>query len=157
MMSYVSRVLQPGEQVRHTAELHWILYLPGLLLWVLGGIILILVPDPSTHWLANRLAVIAAWICFAIGAVQIAWAWFVSWITEIAVTNRRVIYKTGFIRRDTIEINMDKVESVEVRQSILGRILDYGHVYVRGTGQGDLAYIKFIAAPIELRNQIIAT
>jgi hypothetical protein len=59
--------------------------------------------------------------------------WFRWWITEIAVTNRRVIYKKGFIRRRTNEMNMDKVESVQVD---LGRMLDYGNVTILGTGEG---------------------
>ena len=54
------------------------------------------------------------------------------WITEIAVTDRRVIYKRGFITRHTVEMNMDKVASVDVDQSILGRMLDYGTVHVSG-------------------------
>ena len=90
------------------------------------------------------------------GLILLAKAWFDQWITEIGVTDRRVIFKKGFIRRDTIEINMDKVESVEVDQSILARLLDYGYVRVRGTGQGDLCKIKYVAQPIELRNHITA-
>ena len=60
------------------------------------------------------------------GVVRLAW--FIRWITEFAVTDRRVISKRGFIMRDTDEMNMDKVESVDVDQSILGRLLDYGTV-----------------------------
>ena len=80
-------------------------------------------------------------------------AWFDWWTTEIAVTDRRVITKTGFIRRKTTEMNMEKVESVDVDQSVLGRILDYGDVIVRGTGSG-LAPMRNIDAPLELRNHI---
>jgi hypothetical protein len=50
-------------------------------------------------------------------------AWFKQWTTEIVVTNHRVIYKKGFIRRHTAEMNMDKVESVAVDQTIMGRVL----------------------------------
>jgi uncharacterized membrane protein YdbT with pleckstrin-like domain len=64
-----------------------------------------------------------------------------------------VIYKTGFIQRRTNEMNMDKVESVQVDQSILGRILDYGTVVITGTGAG-LEALPGIARPIELRNSI---
>ena len=66
--------------------------------------------------------------------VSFLYAWFIRWITEIAVTDRRVIYKRGFITRHTVEMNMDKVASVDVDQSILGRMLDYGTVHVIGTG-----------------------
>jgi uncharacterized membrane protein YdbT with pleckstrin-like domain len=52
--------------------------------------------------------------------------WLQLRVTEIAATDRRVIYKKGLIRRQTNEMNMDKVESVQIDQSILGRMLDYG-------------------------------
>jgi uncharacterized membrane protein YdbT with pleckstrin-like domain len=88
-----------------------------------------------------------------VGIIMILRAWFYRWITEIAVTDRRVIYKTGFIRRQTNEMHMDKVESVRVDQSILGRILNYGDVTVLGTGEG-FETIRLIGHPLELRNQI---
>ena len=69
-------------------------------------------------------------------AVTLFRAWFARWITEIAVTDRRIIYKRGFIWRHTEEMNMDKVPSVDVDQSILGRMLDYGTIHVIGTGGG---------------------
>jgi uncharacterized membrane protein YdbT with pleckstrin-like domain len=80
---------------------------------------------------------------------------FRQWITEIAVTDRRIIYKRGFIRRVTAEMNMDKVESVDVTQSILGRLLDYGSIHVRGTGEG-IEHLHNIAHPVDLRNCITA-
>jgi len=155
-MSYVTRVLQPGEVVRYVAGLHWILYAPGILLWILASVIAILRPDPSLHWFLHWTAVVSAWLCFVIGVVLVAWAWFEWWTTETAVTDRRVIYKTGFIQRNTTEMHMDKVESVEVKQSILGRILDYGDVEIRGVGTG-FEPLRKIAHPLELRNHITAT
>ena len=59
---------------------------------------------------------------------------FWRWTTEIAVTNKRIIYKRGLITRHTAEMNMDKVASVDVKQSILGRIFDYGNVTVQAAG-----------------------
>jgi uncharacterized membrane protein YdbT with pleckstrin-like domain len=82
-----------------------------------------------------------------------------SWIrkvtTEVSVTNKRVIKKTGLIQRLTAEMNMDKVESVDVDQSILGRLLDYGTIVIRGTGSG-LEGLRYIAKPLALRSAIIA-
>ena len=85
-----------------------------------------------------------------------AFAWFVRWITEFAITDRRVIHKRGFIWRITAEMNMDKVETVDVGQSILGRLLDYGMIHVRGTGSGEGIIVKRIASPVALRNAITA-
>ena len=135
-MSYVQRVLQPGEIVRHTASVHWIIYWPGALCHARGNCgprcwARYLPATPGYTWLIGSprlLALIALYLLIR--------EWFKWWTTEIAVTNRRVIYKTGFIQRTTNEMNMDKVESVEVEQSILGRILDYGTVIITGTGAG---------------------
>jgi uncharacterized membrane protein YdbT with pleckstrin-like domain len=92
---------------------------------------------------------------FAIAALFLLMPeWFIWWTTEIAVTNHRIIYKTGLIRRDTVEILMDKVESVDVDQSIMGRLLDYGTVTVRGTGAA-FKPLQRVAHPIELRNHIM--
>jgi uncharacterized membrane protein YdbT with pleckstrin-like domain len=73
----------------------------------------------------------------------------------MAVTNHRVIYKRGFIRRHTVEMNMDKVETVDVDQSLLGRILGFGTIRVLGTGQG-IETLNRIGSPILLRNAITA-
>ena len=71
------------------------------------------------------------------------------------MTDRRVVYKRGFIKRHTIEMNMDKVESVDVDQSIMGRMLNYGDVTINGTGEG-LEPLHNIGAPLDLRNHITA-
>jgi uncharacterized membrane protein YdbT with pleckstrin-like domain len=86
-------------------------------------------------------------------AVLLIQQWFQWWITEIAVTNRRVIYKRGLIQRETNEMNMEKVESVEIDQSIFGRMLDYGNVTIPGTGEG-FKTLRTIANPVDLRNRI---
>ena len=82
-------------------------------------------------------------------------AWFHRWTTETDVTNLRVVHKTGFIKRRTFEMSLDKVESVNVNQSILGRVLNYGDVTVRGVGEG-AETIKTIASPLDFRNHITA-
>jgi uncharacterized membrane protein YdbT with pleckstrin-like domain len=60
------------------------------------------------------------------------------------------------VRRHTNEMNMDKVESVQIDQSILGRILDYGNVTILGTGEGAFETLRTITSPMELRNSITA-
>ena len=63
-------------------------------------------------------------------------AWFKLWTTEIDVTDRRIVYKRGLIWRLAVEMNMDKVESVDVDQSVLDRLFDYGDITIRGIGTG---------------------
>jgi len=141
-MSYVQRVLQPGEQVRHISSIHWIVYWPGVAVAVLAAV---------AYWLGWEYA---AYALALVAVVLLIQQWFQWWVTEIAVTNRRIIYKTGLVRRQTNEMNMDKVESVKIDQSILGRMLDYGNVMMLGTGEG-FETLRTIASPIELRNSII--
>ena len=74
--------------------------------------------------------------------------------TEIAVTDKRIIYKVGLIARRTEEMNVSKVESVDVDQGISGRLLGYGSVSIRGTG-ASWEPLTRIAAPLALRNAII--
>jgi uncharacterized membrane protein YdbT with pleckstrin-like domain len=152
-MSYVKRVLQPGEVVRHTASLHWVLYVRGFLFCLLALVLLVIRPVPDPPGLPYWAATIGMWLSLAVGVVLLAQAWFEAWITEIAVTDRRVVYKRGFIWRDTKEIQMDKVETVEVEQSMLGRLLDYGDVIVTGSGS-TWSPLKNVGRPLELRNAI---
>src|ERR1700751_3177887 len=105
-MSYVQRVLQPGEVVRYVGSLHWTIYLPGLL-FMLAALVTIgwaqLGAGGNVWWqiLAALFVLIALFLLIP--------EWFTWWTTEIAVTNHRVIYKAGLIRRDTVEMLMDKV------------------------------------------------
>ena len=98
---------------------------------------------------------IAAIALAAAGGVMFLSAWFRRWTTEIDVTDRRVVYKRGFIRRHTVEMNMDKIESVDVDQSFWGRLLDYGDIIIRGTGVG-IEPLHSIGAPLAFRNQVTA-
>jgi uncharacterized membrane protein YdbT with pleckstrin-like domain len=153
-MSYVQSVLQPGESVRYATNLHWTIYLPGFGLLILAAVI---------YWFGHRpVAIGAAWIwdglaalVFAGAAVALFIAWFRRWTTEIAVTDRRIIYKRGFIRRRTIEMHLDKVESVDVDQSILGRIFNYGDIIIRGVGVG-IEPLTNVDSPIAFRNHVTA-
>lgn len=80
--------------------------------------------------------------------------WLVAFVryktTELAVTNKRVIAKFGFISRHTVEININKVESIQVNQDVLGRIFDYGSLTISGVGSQQ-APIPGISKPMEFR------
>lgn len=153
IVSYVKSVLQPGESIRAIGRLHWIIFVRGVLLLVVGFVLLIYSGSLSTR--IGQLVEIAGWLMLALGVLALAHAWFVQWITELAVTNYRVIYKRGFLSRYTVEMNMNKIETIDVEQSLLGRLLGFGSIRLRGTGQG-IENLQHIAAPLDLRNAIIA-
>jgi uncharacterized membrane protein YdbT with pleckstrin-like domain len=153
-VSYVNSVLQPGETVRAIGRLHWIVFVRAFVLLVVGIVVMVYAQYLSSEQ-ASRLVTLIGWLVVALSGLLFLQAWFVRWITELAITNHRVIYKRGFLNRHTVEMNMDKVETVDVDQSILGRMLDFGTIRVRGTGQG-IERLERIATPIILRNAIIA-
>ena len=154
-VSYVRSVLQPNEKILVTGRLHWIVYMRAILLLIVGTTLVALENnlingDARTYLIYSTVAVFAVAI-----AISFVHAWFIRWITEFAVTDRRVIYKCGFISRHTVEMNMDKIKSVDVDQSLLGRLLNYGTIHVLGTGEG-IESLGRIAAPLALRNAITA-
>ncbi len=92
-------------------------------------------------------------IAFFIGIIFFIIAVLNVMTTELALTNKKVIAKFGFIRRSTIELNLDKVESISVEQGFIGRMFNFGSIIVRGTG-GSQAPIPYIARPLEFRQQV---
>ena len=154
MGRYIDDILQPGEKVLYSTNAHWVFYLPAIAAWLLAVILLILSRSAITESII--LLCLSASAVAAIAALYwSAKAWFHRWTTETDVTNLRVVHKTGFIKRRTFEMSLDKVESVDVDQSILGRLLNYGNVTVRGVGEG-AETIKTIASPLDFRNHITA-
>jgi uncharacterized membrane protein YdbT with pleckstrin-like domain len=161
-MSYVKSVLQPGERVIMQARLHWIVYWQAMVFFVFA---IVAAVWGGTSGMGAMMWLVSA-AMLVLFAVSFARAWFIRWITEIAVTDRRIIYKRGFINRHTEEMNMDKVASVDVDQSILGRVLDYGTIHVLGTGGAQsvddgnrargIEHLHLIASPLALRNAITA-
>ncbi len=128
-MSYIDDSLIEGETIIHRARVSWWSQF-GLL--VLGVVLLVVV--------VGLFFIIAAWI-----AVR---------STEIAITNRRVIAKFGFIKRDTVEINLEKVEALRVEQGFLGRMLNYGTIFISGAGTS-VAPIRNIADPLVFRRKFM--
>jgi uncharacterized membrane protein YdbT with pleckstrin-like domain len=155
-MRYVRRVLQPGETIVYSTKLHWLVYINAILL----GIVCVILIGAAIATNDNQnlsLALVIAAILFALLALAAALRAFIRRATtELAVTDHRVIYKTGLLSRHTIEMNRDKVESVDVDQSLLGRILGYGTVIVRGTG-GSLEPMRNIGDPLTFRTHITAS
>ncbi|MBC8006778.1 MAG: PH domain-containing protein [Prolixibacteraceae bacterium] len=133
MSSYVEDVLINDERVMYRARISkWSLW-P----FILFGVILLPL--------------------FGIGLLFWLWAWIVYSTTELAITNKRVIAKTGLIQRRTIEMFLEKIESIQVDQSVLGRMFNFGSVVISGTGVHSAPF-KSISDPLALRkNFMMAT
>jgi uncharacterized membrane protein YdbT with pleckstrin-like domain len=152
-MNYVRRVLQPGETVTHTTRLHSLIFLPAIL-WFAAAIVLLIGALNLGGDLRIGGAALAAFATVFGLAAGIP-ALIRRMTTELAVTDRRVIYKSGVFARHTLEMNRSKVESVDVDQSVLGRMLNFGTIVVRGTG-GSLEPIRMISDPLTFRSHITA-
>jgi uncharacterized membrane protein YdbT with pleckstrin-like domain len=151
-MTYYTKVLQPDESVKYVGTLHWTIYKNSILLGMLTIIVAVASLNVTDDYRLITLS--ASGIVAFLTIVSFLRAWFVRVTTEIVVTDKRVIHKVGWIARRTEEINVSKVETVDVSQGIPGRILDFGTVLIRGIG-GSWEPLRRVAEPLKLRNAII--
>jgi uncharacterized membrane protein YdbT with pleckstrin-like domain len=129
MASYVNAVLIKDETV---------LYLGHISLWSLFP----------------KIALGVLLLPIVIGLAFLIWAFIIYRTTELAITNKRIIAKFGLISRSTIEINLSKVESIQVDQSVLGRVFNYGTIIVAGAGNPALP-VKNISDPLRFRKHFM--
>jgi len=132
MASYIDGALIKDEKVVYTGKIS---------LWSLAPLIIL------------GVLLLAAW---GIGLIFFLVAFIRYKTTELAITNKRVIAKFGFISRKTIELNINKVESIQVNQDILGRIFDYGSLIISGAGNPQ-APISGISNPMNFRRAFMET
>ena len=139
-MRYLASVVQPGETILYDIAVpNWELFARAGIFIVLGAVL----ETP----LGNQLAGLMAMSTFpaddidivleAIGAVVIFCALYAiirGGMIEIGVTNRRIIYKTGIVARDVLEIELASIDSIRVRQTFFERISDRGRLVVRSVG-----------------------
>lgn len=153
-MSYVNSVLGSDESVLYEANVS---LLPFLYKFIFGfsllifGIISFTIPfyeRVGTIQLKTGLG-IALLICGILILIQ---PFIVKETTELVITNRRIIAKFGLISRYTIEINLPKVESISVSQTMMGRILNYGDLEIVGTG-GTREPIPYVRYPLVFRRK----
>jgi len=159
-MSYVDANLIPGEKVVYQTRLHWTVMLGHLLFAVLvlglpGGILLYYVSRERQQASAAKehLMLGGAGVLLILAVIVVILGLLRRNATEMAVTTRRVIIKTGLAARKTIEMLLSKVESIEVSETAGGRLLGYGTIVVIGTGGTSEPFHK-IAHPLEFRSQV---
>ncbi len=131
MASYIEQVLIQGEHLVYRARISVVTLMPLILLGL------------ATVWI------------FGLGLVFWVMAWIKYATTELAITNKRVIAKSGLIQRKTMEMFLNKIESVQVEQGVLARMFDYGTVTLAGTGVHTAAFAD-IAKPLEFRKHFMS-
>jgi uncharacterized membrane protein YdbT with pleckstrin-like domain len=153
-MSYVERNLIPGEKLVYRTGVHWsVLFGPAIVAAILaapGIAILVFRDDLSGKGISANGVAIAGIVLLVAAAIVFGYSVIKKNATEIAVTDRRVIIKTGMTSRRSLEIMLAKVESIGINETLMGRLLGYGTVVIHGTGGTPEPFTK-IAHPSEFR------
>jgi uncharacterized membrane protein YdbT with pleckstrin-like domain len=175
-MDYIRQSLTEDEELVHVARFHWmytvsailnIVFGAGLAMAIIWGVIVVepMLPnffrfdvDPSAGIVDKIRAVhpgikILAFLVLVMGLLRYAQMMIVKVTTEIAVTNKRLVYKRGLIARYVGEMSVDRIEGVNVLQGFWGRILNYGRIMVRGMGVGEII-LPPIEDPLKFRRAI---
>jgi uncharacterized membrane protein YdbT with pleckstrin-like domain len=158
-MNYIQSNLVPGETVIYQTRLHWIVMLGhlvvGCLLFALPGALLLYhaLSQRGIESSTVRIMEIAGTVMLICGIVAILIGMVRRNATEMAVTSRRVVIKVGLVSRTTIEMLLNKVESIEVNETTFGRVLGYGTIVVIGTG-GTTEPFRKVAHPLEFRSKV---
>lgn len=158
-MSYIDSNLTPGETVIYQTRLHSI-----VMLWhIVVGFVLLALPGAGLFFYALRSTKLGARevrlmeggaaALLTCGLIVIVVGMARRNATEMAVTNRRVVIKTGLANRKTIEMLLNKIESIEVSETAIGRLFGYGSIAVIGTG-GTLEPFHNMARPLEFRSRV---
>lgn len=133
-MAYLDRVLQPGEAILVRARLHGILYLRPVFLLMVAAAVAVAAFVLRGHGDIPLGLYALAGLIGIFGLIDLVGRMILRATTEFGVTSHRVVVKRGIFSLHTVEMNLDKVESVDVDQSLLGRIFGYGAVVIHGVG-----------------------
>ena len=128
-MGYIQDSLSDGEQVKELFRLHWFAKVP-MIVWIVLAI--------PTLGLTLLLAI---------------WEWLKLRSIEQGVTNKRVIFKTGIVSRKSEEMKISSIETVEIVQSVMGRVFGFGTVVVTGRGISNLVF-KNVNDPMDVKRKI---
>jgi hypothetical protein len=147
---YASQNLMPGETILYAASIHPLIFFSSAIYLLLGlflGIIIMVSPE-------SRAAVAGVFILVGLISPYFAIkALIVLLTTECVLTDRRVLAKSGLISRNSTELLLSKVESLQVKQGILGRIFNFGSVIITGTG-GSTSPFPGRARPLDFRKRV---
>ena len=164
-MSYVDRNLVPGETLLYQTRHHWVVLLwptiIAIVLGVPGGALLVLALENrdtngvtlGSSTISPQGMAISGGILLFLAALIFLYGIAKRNATEMAVTNKRVLIKTGMASRRTLDMMLSTVESIGVEETVMGRMLGYGTVIVRGTGGTPETFVV-IAHPQEFRKNV---
>ena len=162
MTSYIEKILLPDERVVYAGTLHWIVFVPGLFITVAGSCFAIYAPRLFNMFFGDNfyqgvryITGACAGVVVLAGLIILIGAYIRQNTTELAITNRRIIAKYGFISRSTFEIMLARITGCNFDQTILGRILGFGSIIVHGAG-GDISPFDVVSDPQGFHKALIS-
>lgn len=185
-MTYVHESLSPGEKIFKITHYHWMFIAGaffGAFLFIFMGMASLFlgiiyhyydifkVPPWMIHKAAAELAFkdyvnafahtnvlfrVGGFIMFLMAFIQVGARLLVRATTEMAITNRRAVFKRGLVARKVEEMRIDYIEGADVNQTLFGRLFDYGQVKVYGTGSESIVYPIFTADPVNFKRALEA-
>lgn len=144
-MSYIDKTLLPDEKVIYRSHPHWIVVFKSL-------VTLSLIAALATMWARHTLFILSFYSLLGLGVSLSGLIAYYS--SEFGITDKRVIMKSGFISRYAFETSLDRIEGVEISQSIMGRIFDYGSVRIRGVS-GTNELFSAVRYPFRFRYKVL--
>lgn len=139
-MSYIKENLLPGEEILYMGKVHWLIY---------GIAIFLAIAAAATY----QYPVVAVCLFFLSFCSAVRALIYIS-TTEFGITSQRIIMKTGWVSRQTVEQQLQRIESVNFTQSVWGRLFGYGTVLLHGTGSG-VTPIAGIDNPLEFHKHAL--
>jgi uncharacterized membrane protein YdbT with pleckstrin-like domain len=145
-VSYINSNLIAGERVVYRTRLHWFVFLAPVLF-------ILVVLLPIAWLLAQGSWQSFAWVPLALGLLVLLPAVVKRQSSDFAVTNKRVMMKSGVLTTRSVELLLGKIEAIAVDQSVLGRLFGYGNIVVTGSGGTREAFSQ-IQGPLEFRRAV---
>lgn len=143
-MSFIEKNLANNEKIVYKGNLHWWIYMKNILLIVFGVIII--------NTAKNNLGSGVGGVLVMIALIGLVGAYMRSKSSEFVVTNRRIMLKTGVLRRKLVELQLNRAEGLSVDQGIIGRMFNFGSIIVTSGGVKEV--FSPIAKPYEFKKQV---
>lgn len=155
-MRYVEKNLMPGEEVLYAPRYHWVRFLPGAGLAAVGLALAGAAFGLASEASSRALLLWSALALVLLGVLGVLWRALVDSFAEFAITQHRVMRKTGFLTRDVRQIPLDKIQDVNVRATLWGRWLAYGDVELQTAGSDSTVVFPRIVDPDQFRNVLFS-
>ncbi len=158
-MSYLTKKLTDGEELIYLAKLHWIMLLRPIISLAVLSVIIGIVEQQRLFDYVPIIVPYKAIIYLVIFVVFVGLPMLnlliKKWTTSIGITNQRVLFKKGLIAIELNGMPLSKIENIDSQQSIMGRILNFGTVTIKGSGSTPIR-LHDIAKPMSFRNELAA-